>query len=139
MSALAGQRKDLETPITNGMTLMQVAVHFKQYGSVQWLSDHGLPITILDAWDIGWKDRAAKMLADNPQEVNRLYEEGELTLLHQAALRNDVELATIALKAKPDLNIKDKHYHSTAYGWAHHFQRGELIRMIKEYMETIKM
>jgi predicted N-acetyltransferase YhbS len=133
---LAGYRKDLNTPVTNGMTLMQVAVHCKQYESVQWLSDHGLPVTVLDAWDIGWKDRAEKILADNPQEVNRQYEEGELTLLHQAALRNDASLARMALKAKPDMNIKDKHYQATAYGWAHHFEREEIKQLIKEYLDN---
>lgn len=135
---LAVHRKDLTTAITNGMSLMQIAVHYKQYESVQWLSDHGLPVTALDAWDIGWKERAEKILADNPQEVNRLYEEGELTLLHQAAMRNDIELVKLALKAKPDMNIKDKHYQSTAYGWAFHFGRQEMKQLMKEYMETNK-
>jgi hypothetical protein len=121
--------------MTNGMSLMQLAVHYKQAGSIQWLTDHGIPITVLDAWDMGWKDRAAAMLYADPKEVNSLYEEGELTLLHLAAMRNDPELAKLALSANPDLTIKDKYYQSTGNGWAYHFERKEIKQLIKEYMD----
>ena len=64
-----------------------------------------------------------QMLARNPALVNQRYEEWNITLLHEAARRGDVELARLALASNPDLNVQDDIYHSTALGWARHFQR----------------
>ncbi|MEO5998958.1 MAG: GNAT family N-acetyltransferase [Chitinophagaceae bacterium] len=54
---------DLKAPITNGMSLMQLAVHCLQPVSAGWLQSMGVPINVLEAWDLGWKDLAAAILA----------------------------------------------------------------------------
>ncbi|MEO5998959.1 MAG: hypothetical protein ABIN89_19470 [Chitinophagaceae bacterium] len=52
-----------------------------------------------------------------------------------AADRNDAELAALALSAKPDLDIKDKMYDSSALNWARHLKKDTIIGLIEKYME----
>lgn len=124
---------ELNTPITNGMTLMRLAIHCKQPASAEWLVSHGVAYTALDAWDMGWKDRAAALLKKDSNEVNRLHGELQATLLHTAAERNDIALAQLALGAHPDLTIKDTMYHATPLDWARHLNRGAIAKLIEEY------
>jgi hypothetical protein len=121
----------LNAPITNDMTLLQLALHSRQPASAEWLTAHGALYSARDAWDLGWKDRAAALLAANPQEVNRLYDQEQLTILHTAAQRNDIELARLALAAKPDLRIKDTMHGGTPLDWAEYFRRPEITALIK--------
>ena len=123
---------DLNRPITNGMTLMELAVHCRRPDAAEWLLGRGAACTILDAWDLDWKDRARQWVADDPSSVNRLYGEWNKTLLHFAAERNDEELARLALSADANLQLKDKAYHGTALGWAQHFGHGNIARLIEE-------
>ncbi len=125
---------DLNTPITNGMMLMELAVHCRQPNSAEWLIGHGAEFTVLDAWDLGWKDRTEAMVKSHPLEINRQYGNMKTTIMHTAAERNDIALAQLALSASPDLELKDKTYNGTALGWAEYFQREEIVRLIKEYM-----
>lgn len=127
---------DLNKPISNGMTLMQLAIHCKQSRAAEWLLQHGAEFTVLDAWNIGWKERASTLLISDRGEVNRLYGEGQITLLHTAAERNDVALANLVLSAKPDLEIRDKIYNATAPDWTEHLHRKEIAALIKKYAET---
>lgn len=122
----------LNAPVTNGLTLMQLAVHSKQPGAAERLVQHGATYTALDAWDLGWSDRAAALLKNNPDEVNRGYEGMRKTLLHYAALRNDIALAQLALTANADLTIQDTMYHGIPLGWAQVFHREEIVRLIRE-------
>ena len=126
----------LHAPMTNGMTLMQLAGYFKQQVSAEWLINHDWSMSVLDAWDLGWKDHAASLLAQDHNSVNRQYGELQTTILHIAAERNDFELANLALKFSPDLTIKDKMYHSTPLGWANFFHRKEIIQLISDYTST---
>lgn len=123
---------ELSKPMTNGMTLMQLAVHCRQTSSVNWLMEKGVPIRVLEAWDLGWKDEAAQILSRHPEFVDQLYDEFEITILHEAARRNDMELAKLALSANASLTIKDKSFHGTPLDWATHFQRWEIIRLINK-------
>ena len=124
---------ELNTPLANRMTLIQLAAHCKQPASAEWLAQHGATYTVLDAWDIGWKDRAAALLKAHPEFVNRQYGDFQTTLLHIAAERDDPALAELALQANPDLTIKDSIYNGIALGWAQYFQRHDIVRMIEEY------
>jgi hypothetical protein len=128
---------DLSKPLTNDMTLMQLAVHSRQPAAAEWLVAHGVALDALAAWDLGWKERAARLLADDPSQVNRRLGEWKITLLHEATSRGDVELARLALSANPDLNMKDKVYQSTPLGWARHLQHAEIIRLIEEHMTEV--
>jgi ankyrin repeat protein len=113
------------------MTLMELAVHLGQKGSASWLEDRGIPLRPLDAWDLGWKDRFAALLAADPSLVNLRYGSGELTLLHTAVERGDEALLRQTLAAGPDLRLLDKAYQGTALGWAYHFGRREMIRLLE--------
>ncbi len=121
----------LQKPLTNGMTLMQLAVHCGQPASGEWLLQQGCTYRVLDAWDLGWKDRAARLLQEHPELANELYNPWNNTLLHVAAERNDPELARLVLAARPQLRIKDKAYQSTALDWALHFGHEEIARLIR--------
>jgi GNAT superfamily N-acetyltransferase len=124
---------ELNRPITNGMTFVELAVHCRQPAAAEWLLAGGATCTILDAWDLDWKDRARELVAADPSSVNRLYGEWNKTLLHFAAERNDEELARLALSAGPDLHLKDKAYQSTALGWAEHLGHRNIAGLIETY------
>jgi len=126
-------RADLNRPITNGMTLMQLAVHCRQPAAAEWLVAGGAAFSILDAWDLDWKDRAREMLATNPTSVNQRYGEWDKTLLHFAAERNDEDLARLALSADANLELKDKAFQGTALGWAQHFGHRAIAAMIETH------
>lgn len=122
-----------QAALANGMTLVQLAVHCRQPAAAEWLAAHNIPLTVLDAWDLHWKDKAAALLAREPEQVNRQYGTGQTTLLHIAAERNDIELAQLAISAKPDLEIKDKIYNSTPLNWAHYMNREQIAQLILQY------
>ncbi|NII28524.1 GNAT family N-acetyltransferase [Pseudoflavitalea sp. X16] len=125
--------EELNTPLTNGMTLLQLAAHCRQPAAAEWLIEHGASLTALDAWDLGWKERAAALLAAHPPEVNRTYFDWQGTLLHIAAQRGDIALAQLALNAGVDLSIKDKEHDAIALGWAYYFHRREIIALIEKH------
>jgi predicted N-acetyltransferase YhbS len=126
---------DLNKPITNGMTLMQLAIHCRRPGAAEWLAEHGSAHTVLDLWDIDWKDRAKALLEANPALVNQRYDYLQYTLLHIAAERNDIALAQLVLPFKPDLTLEDAIYHGTPLNWAHHFNRKEMAELIQAVSE----
>ncbi len=128
--------EELNRPLSNGMTLIQLAAHQQQPAAAECLMRHGAACTVLDAWDLGWKDRAADMLARHPGEVDRRYFDWQGTLLHVAAQRGDTALAQLALDAGADLSIPDKEHNSTPLGWAQFFRRPAIITLIKKYMDN---
>jgi GNAT superfamily N-acetyltransferase len=123
----------LNRPMTNGMSWMQLAVYGRQPAAGEWLLGAGAVCTVLDAWDLGWKERARQLLSDNPAAVNQPYGEWDKTLLHVAAERNDEELTRLALSAAPDLRLKDKAYQSTSLDWARHFGHSGIVGLIEAY------
>jgi GNAT superfamily N-acetyltransferase len=138
IDALDGLEKQVETdgfdvPLTNGMMPMELAVKLGKTTLAQWLVDHGVTLDVLSAWDFGWKDRVADLLAKNPELVNRRSGEMQTTPLHVAAERDDIELARLLLTANPDLDIKDATFGGTPLGWAHNFQRTDIIELIEAH------
>lgn len=122
----------LNTPLNNGMTLVQVAALYQQQATAEWLVTHGAAFTALDAWDLHWEDRATNLLLKDPGEANRRYFEWNGTLLHIAAERNDLRLAQLALSAGTDPAIHDTIHYGNALDWAMFFKRTELIALLKE-------
>ncbi len=117
------------------MSLLQLAAHFNQPAAAEWLIGQGVSYTALEAWELGWKERAAQLLSGKPGEVNRQYGEWQSTLLHIAAQKDDTALAQLALEAGADLTIHDKIAGTTPMGWAHYFQRPAIIALIKQYQQ----
>ena len=58
--------------LTNGMTLMELAVHCRQPRAAEWLVGSGVGYTVLDAWDLGWKERARQRLQEDPKTAQAL-------------------------------------------------------------------
>ena len=123
----------LNRPMTNGMSWMQLAVYGQQPEAGEWLMEAGADCSVLDAWDLDWKDRAQQLLRKDPDAINRLYGEWDKTLLHVAAERNDEALTRLALSAAPDLRLKDKAYQSTPLEWAQHFGHSGIVELIEAY------
>ena len=124
---------DLDRPLANRMSLMQLAVHCGQPGAARWLADRGAAYSVLDAWDLGWKEQARQKLLEEPKTVNLAYGEWDKTLLHFAAERNDEELTRLALSVAPDLGLKDKAYHGTPFDWARHFGHSAIADLIASH------
>jgi hypothetical protein len=125
---------NLNAPLCNGMGSLQLAAHFNQTASAEWLIAHGAVCSVLDAWKMGWRDRSAALLANAPEAINQLYGSYRYTLLHVAVERNDSALAKLALSANPDLQIRDMIHEGTALEWAQHLQRKEIEELIKAYI-----
>lgn len=123
----------LNTPMSNGMRWIGLAVHYHQQEAAEWLIRHGATCTALDAWELGWKERMTAMLASDPQEVNRRYFDWGATLLHIAAEKDDTTLLKIALAANPDLSLQDHQHQATALDWARFFRRPEQIELIEQH------
>ena len=123
---------DLNRVLTNGMSLMQLAVHCGQMGAAEWLVEGGARYTALDAWDLGWKDQARQLLGSDRRHIHQLYGKEDKNLLHVAAERNDPELAEAALAAGSDVQWRDNTWKATPLDWANHFGFTEIVRMIRE-------
>ena len=119
--------------LPNGMTPLDIAVHCQQPPSVDWLVGHGVPLDLLSAWDVGWKERVSLLLFEHPELVNVQHGEGHLTPLHVAVERGDIELARVLLTVHNDLDLKDSEFQATALGWARYFQRADMITLIEQH------
>ncbi|KAA6438558.1 GNAT family N-acetyltransferase [Dyadobacter flavalbus] len=128
---------DLNVPLCNGMRPLELAAHFRQTICAEWLIAHGALCSVLDAWDMGWRDRSAALLADDPEAVNQLYGVYQYTLLHVAAERNDSVLAQLVLSFDPNLQLRDMVYQGTALEWARHLQRKEIEALIGIHMSGV--
>lgn len=120
-------------PLSNGLTPLDIAVHCQQPASVDWLVSHGVPLDLLSAWDMGWKQQVHQLLIEHPELVNVQRGERQLPPLHIAIERGDLELAKVLLTVPNDLDLKDSEFEATALGWAQHFQRAEIIILIEQH------
>jgi len=137
LDALGGQLlpDTPDAPLANGMSPLQLAVKMGQPKAATWLVAHGATLDILSAWDLGWKDRVPRLLAESPDLGNRRSGDWQATPLHEAAVRGDVELARLLLAANPALDAQDATFHSTPLGWARHFGRTEIAELIEQHQE----
>ncbi len=122
---------ELDRQMTNGMSWMELAVHCRQSASAEWLLAEGAVCSILDAWDLGWKERAAELLSEDRERSNQLFGEWNKSLLHIAAERNDTQLAELILSASPDLQVRDSAYRSTPLEWAKHLGHADIVRLLE--------
>ena len=129
---------DLNAPLAAGHPPMTLAIQARKPSSVRWLEAHGATLDLLQAWDLGWRKRAARMLADSPERANRRSGPMGITLLHEAVSRGDVDLARLLLTADPDLSIEDTEFHSTPLGWARHFGRTEFAALLERHLSDVR-
>jgi len=107
--------------------------------SAEWLVEHGVGLDVLSAWDLGWKARVRRMLAESPDLASARLGRWHITPLHEAAFRGDAELARVLLAADPDLDVRDTEFNSTPLGWAQHFKRREIVRLIQRHRARAKL
>jgi GNAT superfamily N-acetyltransferase len=123
----------LNAPALCGLTPLEIAVKTHQPQAAEWLVSHGAALDVISGWDLGWRDRVRQLLSQSPERASLLSGAWQVTPMHVAVERNDVELVRALLAAKPDLTIEDAQFHSTPLGWATHFQRTEIIELIREH------
>jgi hypothetical protein len=123
----------LHEAASNGLTPLDIAVRCQQPEAAIWLVEHGVRLDLLSAWDLGWKEQIPTLLASHPELVNLQRGEWRTTPLHTAIQRNDLELVKLLLTVPHDLRIKDGEFGSTALGWAHYFERPEMIALIEQH------
>ncbi|HET6254748.1 MAG TPA: GNAT family N-acetyltransferase [Puia sp.] len=123
---------DLNRVLTNGMSPVQLAVHCHRPHAAAWLVEEGSGYTALDAWDLGWKERARQLLSSDRRQIQQLYGKEEKSLLHIAAERNDAELAELALSAGSDPHWRDNTWKATPLEWANHFGYTTIAQLIRE-------
>ena len=115
------------------LTLLGLAAQNRQPAAAEWLLQHGASFDVVAAWDLGWRERAARRLVARPDlATQRIGLEGA-TLLHLAVRRNDLELLRLLLSACPDLEIRDAAFRSTPLGWAKYLGRAERIVLLGRY------
>ena len=131
LAAQGNLPSDMDAPLPNGMTAMEIASRPGKTASVEWLAAHGATMEIIHAWDLDWKERIPQMLAESPALVNRRTGAWGMTPLHEAVYRNDLELARLLLMADPDLTLQDTEFHSTSLGWAKHFGHTEMAALLE--------
>lgn len=127
---------DANLPPRGVMTPMELTVMTHQPASAEWLVRQGAALDLLHAWDLGWKDRVRHLLAARPDLANVRRGDWQITPLHVAVERGDVDLARLLLTADPDLTITDAQFNSTALGWARHLQQAEIAALIEAQAAT---
>lgn len=128
----------LQESLASGLTPLDIAVRCQQPASANWLIERGVPLDLLSAWDLGWKERIPALLGKHPELVNVQQGDMRLTPLHIAVERNDIELARLLLTVPHNLDLKDTQFRSTALGWARYFERNEIIALIEQHCVSQK-
>jgi GNAT superfamily N-acetyltransferase len=128
--------EDLDAPLPCGMTPLALAVQAQKPASARWLAAQGATLDVLHAWDLGWKARIPQLLAQSPELVDRRSGAWQITPLHEAVSRGDIELVRILLAAHPDLEIQDTRFHGTPLGWARHLQRTEILALLEQHQAS---
>ncbi|MGI8868016.1 MAG: GNAT family N-acetyltransferase [Mycobacteriales bacterium] len=62
-TALQMSERDLDAPLTCGLSPLGVAAVTKQQGSGRWLVSQGATPDVVSAWDLGWHDEVNDLLA----------------------------------------------------------------------------
>jgi ankyrin repeat protein len=123
----------LDTPLLNGMTLLQLAAQADQPEAAAWLVEQGATLDIISGWDLDWKDQVRQLLAESPQLANRRLGRQRTTALHEAVHRDDLELVQVVLAANPDLELRDAQFNATPLDWARHLERAEILDLIRQH------
>lgn len=136
LTALVDQGPDLiDAALPSQLTPLRIAAELRQLAAVEWLAARGATLDIVTAWRLGWRDRAAQILAERPELANLRSGPWQLTPLHVAVWEHDRALVELLLSASPDLSIRDAAFSSTPLGWAEHFQRHALASLIRAHQD----
>jgi ribosomal protein S18 acetylase RimI-like enzyme len=128
-AAAALQVAERDARLLNGRTPLQQAVESGQPATAAWLVDHGAELDVLMAWLLGWRDRAATLLAERPELRDRLLE-ADITPLHAAAEHDDTDLARLLLAAGADPTRRDPEFDGTPLDWARHLGHDAVAKVL---------
>lgn len=126
LDALEQYCDSLGFSLANGMTLVEIALHFEDMDTAKWLVANNAPHSIVDLWDVGGVHKAMEGVA----LINKVLDEGK-TALHIAVERGDEDFAKFLLNQGADRTVKDAIYGSTPEGWAKVLGRTEIEDMLK--------
>jgi predicted N-acetyltransferase YhbS len=124
---------DLDAPLASGTAPIALAAQAGQAQIAWWLAERGALLDPVTAWELGWKERTARLIAEKPWLVTRRRGPLGATPLHDAAWNGDLELARLLLSARPDPSITDATYHGTPLGWARHANQAPLVALLETY------
>jgi len=124
---------DLDAPLPNGMTPLQVAGATGQRAAATWLERHGARPDVLAAWDLGLADRARELLSTVPGLLTAQRPRSGKTLLHSAVERDDLALVELLLAAGIDTSVRDSRFGGTALDWAHQLRRPRIAGAIRRH------
>ncbi len=131
-----GLTPDLDAPLPNGSTPIELAIQAGKPKAAIWLSQHGASLEVVHAVDLGLRERIPQLLADTPSLANRRFGEGGRTPLHEAVARNDLPLVNLLLAAGADPSLQEGQFHADPLGWAHHFGRTEMVEILKAHLNS---
>jgi hypothetical protein len=126
---------DWDALLLCGHTPLEITVKTHKPNAARWLENQGATLSLLHAWDLGWKARVRRALAANPAIVNAYSVGGVRTPLHEAAGRNDCELLALLLTSNPDLTLRDKEFNGTALNWAQHFRHESAAKLLTDHAQ----
>lgn len=131
---LENYQGSLQFPLANGMTLVELALHFEDKHLARWLVRNDAPHSIVDLWDLGGVSQAITEV----DIVNKVVDEGK-TALHIAVERGDGDFVKFLLKHGADTSVQDGLYQSTPLGWAKVLGRAEIEAMIESHSADKKL
>lgn len=129
-AAFHEEEHDLDAIQACDLTPLGITTRLERPQSARWLVDHGATLDVAAAWALGWRDEAAELLAESPALARKRTGSWQLSPLHIAAYRGDIELARMILAADPDPTATDSVLHKDPVEWAHlhgHHDVGNLI------------
>ena len=129
-------QNQLQDATLNELTPFEIAVACRQTHSAKWLLGQGVIPDIISLWDSGWKELVPALIAKHPELVERESGKWSATPLHTAIERNDIELVQMLFTVPNDLDAKDGVFRSTPAGWAEHFERKEILKLLEAHTNT---
>ena len=123
---------DWDAPLLCGHTPIEITVKTRQPRSTRWLERHSATVTLVDAWDLGWKSRVRRTVANQPKSGEEFSIQGVRTPLHEAAGRGDCELLSVLLAGRPNLTLRDRQYNGTPLNWAEIYRHNDAAQLIRD-------
>jgi GNAT superfamily N-acetyltransferase len=135
-AAFRAEERDLDAILPCDLTPLGTAIRLGRPDSARWLVDHGATLDVAAAWSLGWRDEAAKLLAESPTLAKQRTGSWQLSPLHVAAYRGDIEFARMILAADPDPTATDSVLHKDPVEWAHLHGHPDVGKLIADWRST---
>lgn len=135
-AAYREEERDLNAVLPCDLTPLGITTRLSRPDSARWLVDHGATLDVASAWTLGWRDEAAELLSSNRELANQRTGSWQLSPLHVAAFRGDIELARLILAADPDSTATDSVLHKDPVEWAQLHGHPDVAKLIADWRST---